>query len=202
MIHPDTELRFISPEIGFGVVATKKIPKGTITWVQDDLDQVFTPRQVQRMGSRMQQLIDTYCFRNRKGQFVLCWDHARFVNHSFNSNCLSTCYDFEFAVRDILPGEQLTDDYGYLNVSHPFQPIDEGTERKVVYRDDVLRMAPAWDQLLQETFPLMTSVDQPLSDLLSPRTRNTALAIAQGRRRADSIASLYHEEPSLAAKTG
>lgn len=202
MIHPDTELRFISPEIGFGVVASKKIPKGTITWVQDDLDQVFTPRQVQRMGSRMQQLIDTYCFRNRKGYFVLCWDHARFVNHSFNSNCLSTCYDFEFAVRDILPGEQLTDDYGYLNVSQPFQPIDEGTERKVVYRDDVLRMAPAWDQLLQETFPLMTSVDQPLSDLLSPRTRNTALAIAQGRRRADSIASLYHEEPSLAAKTG
>lgn len=25
MIHPDTELRFISPEIGFGVVATKKM---------------------------------------------------------------------------------------------------------------------------------------------------------------------------------
>ena len=202
MIHPDTELRFISPEIGFGVVATKKIPKGTITWVQDDLDQVFTPRQVQRMGPRMQQLIDIYCFRNRKGQFVLCWDHARFVNHSFNSNCLSTCYDFEFAVRDILPGEQLTDDYGYLNVSQPFQPLDEGTERKLVYRDDVLRMAPVWDQQLQETFPLMTSVEQPLADLLSPRTRNTALAIAQGRCRADSIASLYHEEPSLAAKTG
>ena len=202
MIHPDTELRFISPEIGFGVVATKKIPKGTITWVQDDLDQVFTPRQVQRMGPRMQQLIDTYCFRNRKGQFVLCWDHARFVNHSFNSNCLSTCYDFEFAVRDILPGEQLTDDYGYLNVSQPFQPLDEGTERKLVYRDDVLRMAPVWDQQLQETFPLMTSVEQPLADLLSPRTRNIALAIAQGRRRADSIASLYHEEPGLVAKTG
>lgn len=202
MIHPDTELRFISPEIGFGVVATKKIPKGTITWVQDDLDQVFTPRQVQRMGPRMQQLIDTYCFRNRKGQFVLCWDHARFVNHSFKSNCLSTCYDFEFAVRDILPGEQLTDDYGYLNVSQPFQPLDEGTERKLVYRDDVLRMAPVWDQQLQETFPLMTSVEQPLADLLSPRTRNTALAIAQGRRRADSIASLYHEEPGLVAKTG
>ena len=32
MIHPDTELRFISPEIGFGVFATKLIPQGTITW--------------------------------------------------------------------------------------------------------------------------------------------------------------------------
>lgn len=29
MIHPDTEVRFISNEIGYGVVATKFIPKGT-----------------------------------------------------------------------------------------------------------------------------------------------------------------------------
>lgn len=37
MIHPDTEVRFINPEKGYGLVATKFIPKGTITWVQDDL---------------------------------------------------------------------------------------------------------------------------------------------------------------------
>jgi len=36
MIHPDTEVRFINDEIGYGVVAKKLIPKGTITWVQDD----------------------------------------------------------------------------------------------------------------------------------------------------------------------
>ena len=31
MIHPDTELRFINNVVGYGVVAKKLIPKGTIT---------------------------------------------------------------------------------------------------------------------------------------------------------------------------
>ena len=33
MIHPHSELRFFSPEVGWGVYATRFIPKGTITWV-------------------------------------------------------------------------------------------------------------------------------------------------------------------------
>jgi len=197
MIHPDTELRFISPDFGFGVVATKKIPKGTITWVLDDLDHEFTPKQVQRMHPRMKRMIDTYTFRNGKGNFVLCWDHSRFVNHSFNSNCLSTCYDFEFAIRDIEPGEQLTNDYGYLNVTEPFEALDEGYERKVVYPDDVLRMAPAWDAALLDTFPLMTQVPQPLLDLMPARTLAIVRRIAEGKRRPGSIALNYCGPHSL-----
>lgn len=38
MIHPDTELRFINEKIGYGVVALKLIPRGTITWALDKLD--------------------------------------------------------------------------------------------------------------------------------------------------------------------
>ena len=38
MIHPDTELQFINDKIGYGVVATKLIPKGSITWALDKLD--------------------------------------------------------------------------------------------------------------------------------------------------------------------
>ena len=49
MIHPDTELRFINDKIGYGVVATKFIPKGTITWVLDKVDRFFTPSQVIQM---------------------------------------------------------------------------------------------------------------------------------------------------------
>jgi hypothetical protein len=124
MMHPDTEIRFISEEIGCGVVAKKFTPKGTITWVQDELDQIYTPKQVGRMGKLSQQMIDKYTFRNNKGNFVLCWDHAKYVNHSFKSNCLSTAYDFEIAVCDILPGEELTDDYGYLNITEAFEAKD------------------------------------------------------------------------------
>lgn len=191
MIHPHTELKFISPEIGYGVVATQLIPKGTITWVHDELDHTFTPKQVQRMSAPMKKIIDTYTFRNAKGQYVLCWDHSRFVNHSFNSNCLSTCYDFEFAVRDIHPGEQITNDYGYLNITEPFKPMDEGLDRKVVYPDDLLTMAPIWDEILKDTFPELTKVSQPLAHLLPPRIYKKALRIAQGKSKPDSIAMIF-----------
>ena len=38
MIHPSLELRFIGPEVGYGVFATELIPKGTLTYVEDDLE--------------------------------------------------------------------------------------------------------------------------------------------------------------------
>ena len=44
MVHPDTELRFVSPAIGWGVFATRDIPTGTITWALDVLDQHFPMR--------------------------------------------------------------------------------------------------------------------------------------------------------------
>ena len=139
MIHPKTELKFISNDIGHGVVATEFIPAGTITWALDKLDREFSPEAFKAMDALYQDIFETYTFRNNNGNLVLCWDNGRYVNHSFNSNCLSTAYDFEIAIRDIHPGEQLTDDYGYLNISKPFRGIDEGTKRKVVYPDDLLK---------------------------------------------------------------
>ena len=41
MIHPHTELRFINEQMGFGVFATQFIPKGTIIWALDELDQIL-----------------------------------------------------------------------------------------------------------------------------------------------------------------
>ena len=90
MIHPKTEIKFISDDIGYGVVATKFIPAGTITWVLDKLDREFTPEEVNSFEPFYKNIIDTYSFRNNKGNLVLCWDNGRFVNHSFNSNCLTT----------------------------------------------------------------------------------------------------------------
>jgi hypothetical protein len=45
LIHPDSELRFIDPAIGYGVFATSLIPKGTFTWVRDELDQIVEERR-------------------------------------------------------------------------------------------------------------------------------------------------------------
>lgn len=193
MIHPNTEIRFISDKIGHGVVATAFIPAGTITWVLDDLDQEFTPEQFQQMDPLYQNILDTYCYRNKAGNMVLCWDHGRYVNHSFKANCLSTAYDFEVAVRDIYPGEQLTDDYGYLNVSEPFTGIDEGTERKTVYPDDLLKYHDDWDGKVEQVFDKIPGLPQPLRSLISDELWNKIKSIADGREEMASILENYYQ---------
>ncbi|MBU2526691.1 MAG: SET domain-containing protein [Bacteroidetes bacterium] len=192
MIHPDTEVRFINEIIGYGVVAKKPIPKGTITWIQDPLDRVFEPDEIEKFDLPVRQLIDTYCFRNNKGAFVLCWDIAKYVNHSFHANCLSTPYDFEIAIRDIEAGEQLTDDYGYLNVSEPFAAFDEGADRKVVYPDDLLRYHPVWDQKISAVFGLIPHQKQPLRNFFTAEKWEHVEDILKGNKRLDSILACYY----------
>lgn len=194
MIHPSTELSFISNEIGYGVVAKEFIPRGTITWVQDELDREFTPHAVMTLSPIYRNILDIYSFRNNKGNYILCWDNARFVNHSFNSNCMTTAYDFEIAIRDIHPGEQLTDDYGYLNISEPFRAIAEGTRRKVVYPDDLIRYHKVWDKKLAAAFPFIDKVDQPLYELLDEKVIATVNGVNAGNRKMDSILNCYYNE--------
>ena len=194
MMHPHTELRFISDEIGYGVVATKFIPKGTITWALDDLDRSFSKEQFESMKPLYMDILEKYCYRDNQGRYVLCWDISRFVNHSFNSNCISTAYEFEIAVRDIHPGEELTDDYGYLNVTEPFECVpEEGTDRTMVYPDDLLKFHKLWDAKLLEAFPLLQKVDQPLSQIVKPATFEKALAISSGEEKMASILNCYFD---------
>ena len=198
MIHTNTELRFISDEIGYGVVATKFIPAGTITWIQDRLDRIFTPSEVAELPQIYQDIIDYYTFRNNKGNYILCWDNGRYVNHSFNSNCLTTAYDFEIAIRDIQVGEQLTDDYGYLNIATPFRGIDEGTKRKVVYPDDLKRYYKVWDKKIAKVFDKITKVKQPLRTLMSDDLWQKVNAITRGEQELDSIINNYYDETAQA----
>src|SRR5437868_5395855 len=119
VIHPHTELRFISPRIGFGVVATRRIPKGTITWVRDPMDVAMSASQVEALGPLYRQQLEKYMFVDGRNDRVLCWDIARYVNHDCDAPCLAAGYDFEIAIRDIEVGEELRDDYGTLNLSEP-----------------------------------------------------------------------------------
>lgn len=197
MIHPDTELRFINDIIGYGVVAKKLIPKGTITWVQDELDQIFTPQKAKSLSPLMQEYLETYCFTNAEGNHVLCWDNAKFVNHSFNSSCMSTAYDFEIAIRDIQPGEQLTDDYGYLNISEPFEVVDEGTERKIVYPDDLLRYHAQWDNQIKERFADIKATDQPMLKFVPEKTWKDFQLAMDGQTELRSLLTCYFDREKL-----
>ncbi|MCB0762168.1 MAG: SET domain-containing protein [Flavobacteriales bacterium] len=197
MIHPDCELSFISNEIGYGVIATKLIPAGTITWVLDKLDREFSPTEFQNMEPIYQNILDTYTFRNNSGNFVLCWDNGRYVNHSFNSNCLTTAYDFEIAIRDIQPGEQITDDYGYLNIISPFRGVDEGTRRKIVYPNDLQKYYKVWDRKIEKVFPRITQLEQPLRQLLSDQMWDRVQRINRGEEELESILSNYYDASTL-----
>ena len=201
MIHPKTELRFISKEVGYGVFAIDFIPAGTITWVMDKLDREFRPEEFFAMDLVYQNIIDTYTFRNNIGNYILCWDHGRFVNHSFNSNCLTTAYDFEIAIRDILPGEQLTDDYGYLNIKDQFTAADEGTERKIVYPDDLVRYYKVWDAQILKVFGKINAYEQPLRVLIKDELWDKVQKIIAGKQQIDSILNNYYDDPVLKTKS-
>lgn len=192
MIHPHTELKFISHEMGYGVVATKFIPKGTITWVLDKLDKIISQSEFDEYEEHYKQILNKYCYRDASGRYVLCWDIAKYVNHSFNSSCVSTAYDFEIATRDIFPGEELTDDYGYLNVSEPFECVREsGSERFIVYPDDLVNYHQLWDKKALEAFEFYKQVSQPLLHFLTPENAYKADLIAQKKAKMDSILHCY-----------
>jgi hypothetical protein len=191
MIHPDTELKEVNPAMGLGVFATKLIPKGTITWVQDKLDMVFTQSKAEELGEEYQTTLDKYAFRNNKGEFVLCWDHSRYVNHSFNSNCITTPYNLEIAVRDIYPGEELTDDYGYLNISEPFYCFPEEGDREIVYPDDLIKFHPRWDKMLDDAMKEYANVRQDLSPFISDFLKKNLHNISKGKKKMESIVTCY-----------
>ncbi|RNB91075.1 SET domain-containing protein-lysine N-methyltransferase [Brevibacillus fluminis] len=193
MIHPHTELRYINEVIGYGVFATQFIPKGTIVWALDDLDQILEEKAVNELEPLRQVNVKKYSYRNQHGKYVLCWDNGKFVNHSFRPTCAATAYEIELASRDIYPGEELTDDYGTLNLDEPFHCLPEtGENRTVVLPDDLLRYHQQWDQLAADAFQCFLQVKQPLFHLIKPEYVEQVLAVAHGKMVPETILSTYH----------
>jgi len=198
MIHPHTELRYINEQMGFGVFATQFIPKGTITWALDELDQILEPNYLDTIDKYKGEIIKKYAYRNQDGKFVLCWDLGRYVNHSFHANCMGTAYEFEIAIRDIYPGEQLTDDYGTLNIDEPFECIsEEGTNRRVVYPDDLLTYYEEWDEQVISALKHLYEVDQKLIHLLRSEFVEKVKTAANEQYLRDSIKTIYYNRNDL-----
>ena len=194
MLHPHTELRFIDPEMGVGVFATKLIPKGTIVWALDDLDQVLDPAYVDSLDDLRKKLVLKYSYRNRRGRYILCWDCGKFINHSFHANCMGTAYEFEIAVRDIPVGEELTDDYGTLNLDEPFHcRAEAGTDRVLAMPDDLLHYSDEWDRMVLEALACYRSVEQPLAYLVRPEFQDAIRSAVDQHVLLDSIRATYFD---------
>lgn len=195
MIHPATKVTFINEAKGNGVVATAPIPRGTITWVFDDLDREIPMAALAAMGEACREAVLTYSYRNRNGNLIFCWDHERYINHSFFPNCFLTPYGFELANADIAVGEELTNDYGMFNIIAPFPVDSQGGERTVVYPDDLLHYGKGWDEELRQVFPSVLTVPQPLRPLLSEERWRQIESLARGETAIASLRECYYNEP-------
>jgi len=195
MMHPHTSIRFISDAVGVGVIATQAIPRGTVIWAPDPLDQRLSAEQLKELPAPARERSLTYMYRNAGGEYVLLWDHAKYVNHSFHPNSMPTPYGCEIALRDIGAGEEITGDYGMLNIIEDFEPEpDNGPYNRAVVRgDDLARQAGTWDAWLAEALADCTRVEQPLWDLLPMARQKELQTVTQGKAPIRSVLELLYK---------
>lgn len=172
MIHPHTSLQKISDEIGHGVFATAPILAGTIVVVLDAMDRVLSPETFHALPEPLFSRIDNFVYRRASGDFVLSWDHARYMNHHCDSNTKMTAYGLEIAVRDIAAGEELTTEYGLLNVLEPY-PLFCGCHncRETLRTDDLATHAATWDEQILNALLQVGNCEQALLPLLPADTK-------------------------------
>jgi SET domain-containing protein len=173
MIHPDTEIKFISPEVGYGVFATKKIPIGTIVYVKDDLEIMISQKDYHKYSESLKKVIDRYSYIDPEGFRIISWDFAKYTNHCCDPNTISTGYGFEIAIKDIEAGEQITDEYGIFNLEKEIHLVcDKPNCRKVVCNEDFDKYYQEWDKKIIPALTRVPYVEQPLFEFLDEVTKN------------------------------
>jgi hypothetical protein len=195
MIHPNAELRFINEEIGYGVFATALIPMGTMTYVKDPLEVEVGPDTFSRYTKELREVVEKYSYIDERGVRILSWDHAKYVNHCCQCNSMSTGYGFEIAIRDIFPGEEITDEYGLLNIEHEMElSCNKPGCRAKVCRADWDPFMEGWDEKVRNALLRFHLVDQPLASLLDSKTRKQLDLFLEGGEKYLSVAQIRLKE--------
>ena len=82
---------------------------------------------------------------------------------------MMTDYGIEIVVRNIAPGDEVTSEYGLLNVQEPYDLCCNCLNCRGALRlDDIDRFAPQWDAQVLGALQCVTECPQPLWDLVSP----------------------------------
>lgn len=195
MIHPHTELRFISESIGYGVFAAADIPEGTIVYVKDSLELTISPTDYLIHSEEMRQEIDKYSYIDEKGNRIISWDFAKYVNHCCNCNTISTGYGFEIAIRDIRKGEQITDEYGIFNLDQEMTLVcGEKDCRKIIKPQDFDSYYEVWDDKIKRSVAKLFEVEQPLMPFVEEETRTELDAFFQNPELYKSVYALKLKE--------
>ena len=102
---------------GLGVFAAAPIASGAPVWrFAKGLDMEFAPDIVDGLPAHVRAFFAHYGYLDRNvGRIILCFDDARFVNHSDTPNVATDYtqdpYGLDVALRDIAAGEEITMDY-------------------------------------------------------------------------------------------
>ncbi len=108
----------LSKIAGIGLFAAEDIPKGTITWrFIGNFDRLLTEDEIDNLPEPARSDMLNHVYLNEPtGQFVLCADNARFMNHADDPNTAGVhdpgaIEGYDIATRDIQAGEEMTCDY-------------------------------------------------------------------------------------------
>ena len=101
---------------GIGLFANQFIPKGTLTWkFKPSFYIEITKDNLLKLPQHAKNQFLHYCYLDKKtNKYVLCFDDARFMNHSeipTIEDGESFVYDGDIAIKDIYEGEELTYNY-------------------------------------------------------------------------------------------
>lgn len=191
MMHPHTQRVAIDAVVGEGVVATRRIPCGSLVWVMDALDQAIPESEIAQLPACWAPLVDRWTFSDGRRHRVLLWDHGRYVNHSCAPNCGGTEFGFEIALRDIEAGEQLSNDYAtlFMGPSEAFHCQCGAPDcRGAIDHRQVPEAVAAVRRALTHALDFIESAPQPLWPLLDPQ-RLQAARLSLTRSLADVLQS-------------
>jgi hypothetical protein len=190
LIHPSTELRWISDKVGRGVIATQPIAKGTILWTQCLYDIVLTPKHLNTLPVEYQEIASVYGYVDEVGDTILCWDLGRYLNHSCDPAMLSLGRNIEICVKDLAPGDELTCDYGTFNYGVTLRcECGRPNCRGEIRAEDALAFGDRWEKKLHEAVAEASGVKQPLLPFVQDMTE--WLAYLDGRRAVPKPDSYY-----------
>jgi hypothetical protein len=191
-------LDWVDSDIGYGVFATERIERGTITWVHDALD-VEIPLRARLRRELYDPLLERYSYVRADGSRILPWDFTRYMNHSCAATSFLVGSGLEIAVRDVEVGEQLTSDYASLNLERAFACLCGSSEcRHQVTPEDFERLAPQWDQAIESALAVAATVAQPLTEWFARDTQFAAW-LRQPGLAPSILETRYHPQVRFAA---
>ena len=181
MIIPWVKIQWISDEKGYGLLATRDIPKGTVTFVQDGLDIVISPEGLDSINPMLREYVEKYSYEDLLGNRIVSWDLGKYMNHDDSANTLSTGYGFEIAIRDIKKGEEVTDDYRIFSTHHDTDNWHIQTSEKELIPEFPEELEEGWDQKVLDSISCLTKVEQPLKDFVDPEVWASVKTVSENQ---------------------